>query len=255
MSKYRIVFAVIAFVIFACCSGIAKVQTTPPANAQTQPSSSNSNAATPATQTVEPSRKVTAYTLPPDLYKKAHDRARINFRLALIGFVYGLVVLWLILRWKIGTKYRDWAERVSGNRFLQAVVFAPLLTLTIAVFTLLVDVYGEMVEKEFGISVQSWGSWGWDWIKNEIISLILATILIYLLYAVIRKSAQRWWFYFWLVALPIGVLLFFITPWVIDPLFHKFEPLQQKDPALTAALEKMVRRAGEDISPQRMFWM
>jgi STE24 endopeptidase len=255
VSKYRIVFAVIAFVIFACCSGIAKAQTTPSANAQTQPSSSSSNAATPATQTVELSRKVTAYTLPPDLYKKAHDRARINFRLALIGFVYGLVVLWLILGWKIGTKYRDWAEGVSGNRFLQAVVFAPLLTLTIAIFTLPVDVYGEMVEKEFGISVQSWGSWGWDWIKNEIISLILATILIYLLYAVIRKSARQWWFYFWLVALPIGVLLFFITPWVIDPLFHKFEPLQQKDPALTAALEKMVQRAGEDIPPERMFWM
>jgi STE24 endopeptidase len=255
VSKYRIVFAVIAFVIFACCSGIAKAQTTPPANAQTQPSSSSSNAATPATQTVELSRKVTSYTLPPDLYKKAHDRARINFRLALIGFVYGLVVLWLILGWKIGTKYRDWAEGVSGNRFLQAVVFAPLLTLTIAIFTLPVDVYSEMVEKEFGISVQSWGSWGWDWIKNEIISLILATILIYLLYAVIRKSARQWWFYFWLVALPIGVLLFFITPWVIDPLFHKFEPLQQKDPALTAALEKMVQRAGEDIPPERMFWM
>jgi Zn-dependent protease with chaperone function len=255
VSKYRIVFAVIAFVIFACCSGIAKAQTTPSANAQTQPSSSSSNAATPATQTVELSRKVTAYTLPPDLYKKAHDRARINFRLALIGFVYGLVVLWLILGWKIGTKYRDWAEGVSGNRFLQAVVFAPLLTLTIAIFTLPVDVYGEMVEKEFGISVQSWGSWGWDWIKNEIISLILATILIYLLYAVIRKSARQWWFYFWLVALPIGVLLFFITPWVIDPLFHKFEPLQQKDPALTAALDKMVQRAGEDIPPERMFWM
>jgi STE24 endopeptidase len=72
---------------------------------------------------------------------------------------------------------------------------------------------------------------------------------------VIRKSARRWWFYFWLVALPIGVALFFITPWVIDPLFHKFEPLQQKDPALTAALEKMVQRAGEDIPPERMFWM
>jgi STE24 endopeptidase len=118
-----------------------------------------------------------------------------------------------------------------------------------------VDVYGEVIEKQFGISVQSWGSWGWDWIKSEIISLILSTILIYVLYAVIRRSARRWWFYFWLVAMPLGISLFFITPWVIDPLFHKFEPLQQKDPALTVALEKMVQRAGEDIPPERMFWM
>jgi Zn-dependent protease with chaperone function len=42
---------------------------------------------------------------------------------------------------------------------------------------------------------------------------------------------------------------------VIDPLFHKFEPLQQKDPALTAALEQMVQRAGQSIPPDRMYWM
>ena len=38
-------------------------------------------------------------------------------------------------------------------------------------------------------------------------------------------------------------------------MFHKFEPLQQKDPALTASLEKMVQRAGVNIPPERMFWM
>jgi hypothetical protein len=42
--------------------------------------------------------------LPPDLYKKAHDCSGIHFRLAVIGFVYGLVVLWLILRWKLAAK-------------------------------------------------------------------------------------------------------------------------------------------------------
>ena len=38
-------------------------------------------------------------------------------------------------------------------------------------------------------------------------------------------------------------------------MFHKFEPLAQKDPALTVALEKVVQRAGENIPPERMFWM
>jgi Zn-dependent protease with chaperone function len=112
-----------------------------------------------------------------------------------------------------------------------------------------------MVEKKFGISVQSWASWSWDWIKAELISLIIGTILVWLLYTVVRHSPRRWWFYFWLITLPIGVLLFFIGPWVIDPLFHKFEPLQQKDSPLTAGLEQMVQRAGENIPPQRMFWM
>lgn len=200
-------------------------------------------------------KQITAYTLPPELYKKAHDRSRIRFRLAVIGFVYGLVVLWLILRWGLAAEYRDWAERFSSRRFVQSLVFCPLLLLTVAVFSLPLDVYGEVVEKRYGISVQGWGSWSWDWIKSELIGLVIGTILIWLLYKVIRRSPRRAWFYFWLMAVPIGVFLFFLGPWVIDPMFHKFEPLQQKDPALTASLEQMVQRAGENIPPERMFWM
>jgi Zn-dependent protease with chaperone function len=225
------------------------VQATTPNAQQSQPAPAPANAASAQTG------KVTAYTLPPDLYKKARERSRINFHLALIGFFYGLIVLLLLLRWGIPPAYRNWAEKISGRRFLQALVFAPLLLLTIAVLTLPLDIYGEMVEKRFGISVQGWGSWSWDWIKGELISLIIGTIFVWLLYIVIHRSPRRWWFYFWLVTLPIGVFLFFIGPWVIDPLFHKFEPLQQKDPALTAALEQMEQHAGENIPPERMFWM
>jgi Zn-dependent protease with chaperone function len=227
------------------------VQSSAPNGQQQTPAATSST----APNATENSRKVTAYTLPPDLYKKARERSRINFHLALIGFVYGLVVLLLLLRWRVSSAYRTWAERISGRRFLQAVVFAPLLLLTIAVLTLPLDIYSESVEKRFGISVQSWGSWSWDWVKAEIIALIIGTIFVWLLYMVIRLSPRRWWVYFWLVAMPIGILIFFLTPWVIDPLFHEFEPLQQKDPALTAALEEMERRAGENIPPERMFWM
>jgi len=200
-------------------------------------------------------RRVTAYTLPPDRYEKAHTLGRIRFRLDLLGFVYGLVVLWMILRWRLSALYRDWAERVSQRRFLQSAIFSPLLLLTIAVFTLPLDVYGEVVEKNYGISIQGWASWSWDWIKEQLIVLVVGTILIWLLYFAVRRSPRRWWFYFWLLALPLGVFLLFIGPWVIDPMFHKFEPLQQKDPALAAGLEQLVQHAGQNIPPERMFWM
>ncbi|HXY13748.1 MAG TPA: M48 family metallopeptidase [Terriglobales bacterium] len=228
-------------------------QTSPAPNSQ--PASASSQAATPAPTATVQSRKITAYTLPPDLYRKARNLSKIHFRLALIGFVYGLIVLWVILHFRIAPKYRDWAETFSARRFLQSIVFAPLLLLTTAVMTLPLDIYGEWVEKQYGISVQSWPSWGWDWIKAELIGLIIGTILIWLLYIVIRRSPRRWWFYFWLISIPIGIFLFFIGPWVIDPMFHKFEPLRQKDPELTASLEQMVQRAGEHIPPERMFWM
>jgi STE24 endopeptidase len=256
MSKHRIALAVLIVTVFTFSLGAADDTSgsagSASASAQQLPAASNGSAAAAA---LEATKKVTAYTLPPELHKKARDRSRINFRLALIGFIYGLFVLWLILHWKLGAKYRDWAEKFFSKRFLQALVFSPLLLLTVAILTLPLDVYGEVIEKQFGISVQGWGSWSWDWIKAELISLVIFTILIWLLYLVIGWSPRRWWFYFWLVSLPILLFIFFISPWVITPLFNKFEPLQQKDPQLTAALERMVQRAGEDIPPERMFWM
>ena len=249
MNRFRI--AVLAVVFAVCVLPLLLGQVQPPAASTSQPPTASATDTRPTTS----EKKITAYTLPPDLYKKAHDRSRIHFHLALIGFVYGMVILWLILRWKLAAKYRDWAERSSSRRFVQSLVFSPLLLLTIAVFTLPLDVYGEVVEKRYGISVQGWGSWSWDWIKAELIALVMGTILIWLLYTVIRRSQRRAWFYFWLMAVPIGLFLFFLGPWVIDPMFHKFEPLQEKDPALTASLEQMVQRAGENIPPERMFWM
>ena len=200
-------------------------------------------------------RTVTAYTLPPGLYQKAHERRSIHFRLELINFLYGLFALGLILQLKLSARYRDWAVRISSRRFVQACVFAPLLLLTLAVLILPSDIYGQVVEKRFGISIQGWDSWARDWALEQVVSIILAIVFVWVLYAVIRKSAQRWWFYFWLASLPLVVLVTLITPWVIDPLFNKFEPLQTRDPALVTALEKMVQRAGLDIPPERMFWM
>jgi STE24 endopeptidase len=249
MGKVRMSFTVFAVILTFCSLPVAGQQSTA---AGTQ--SSDSNTATTTTDNQAP-RHVTAYTLPPDLYKKAHNKSEIDFRLQLIGFVYGLIVLWIILRWKLGAKYRDWAERTSGRRFLQALIFSPLLLITTAVLGLPLDIYSETIEKKFGISVQAWGSWSWDWIKAQLISIVIFTILIWILYMVIRRSPRRWWFNFWLVSLPILLFVFFISPWVIAPLFNKFEPLQQKEPKLTAALEQMVHRSGEDIPPERMFWM
>jgi STE24 endopeptidase len=233
-----------------------------PANARAQNSlrdfpfaagpSGQTAASTPESQ---PEQTVKAYTLPPDLYQKARHLGEIRFRFAIISFVYGVIVLWLILKGRLAPKYRDGAEKAASNRFLQAVIFAPLLILTMDIFGLPADIYENWVDRKYGLSVQGWGSWVWDWTKSEFLSVIAGIVLVYILYAVIRKSPRRWWFYFWLVSLPLGLLLVFAEPLVIDPMFHKFEPLAQKDPALTASLEKMVHRAGENIPSERMFWM
>ncbi len=230
----------------------APARSVPPqaAHAATQPESPRASApVTPANAVV------TAYTLPPQLYRKARNLSRIFFAFDLIAGLYGLLILWLILHWRIAPRYRDWAERIFSRRSAQALIFAPLLLLTIDLFELPAGVFEQWELRRYGLSIQRWVSWGVDWGKQEILTLIAGTILVAIFYAVVRKSPRRWWLYFWVAVLPIATFLIFLQPIVVDPLFHKFEPLQRKDPALTVQLERMARRAGLDIPPNRMYWM
>ena len=232
-----------------------------PAAQAPQPSAQSQQAqpGLPSAQPVSPqppaAQPVTAYTLPPELYRKARNLGRIRFRYAIISFFYGLVVLWIVLRCRLAPRFRDWAERCSPRRVLQVLIFSPLLILTIDILEIPTGIYDNWLSRKYGISVQGWASWTWDWAKGEAISVIVGTILIAILYAVIRRSPRRWWFYFWLASLPLLVFAIFLQPLIVDPLFHKFEPLAEKDPSLAAALEQMARRAGENIPQDRMFWM
>jgi STE24 endopeptidase len=255
----RFTFNLLLILLLAVCfvgSSLAFEQSAPAATSSAEasataaPKSSASSSAPSQTRS-----KITAYTLPPDLYRKARNRGRIGFASRIVGFFYTLLVLWFILRRKLSAKYRDWAEKFSHIRFLQALVFAPLLVLTIGVLQLPIDIFDESVSKLYKISVQSWPSWTADWAKEQLLAVIIGSLLAWILYAVIRKSPRRWWLYFWLISLPILLFFMFISPYVIDPLFNKYEPLSAKAPQLVPELQRVTRRAGQEVAPERMFWM
>jgi len=203
----------------------------------------------------EESRATQQYTLSHERYQKAITLSRAEYTLYFVSFFYGLLVLVLLLRLGIAAKFRDIAERVSDARFVQALVFVPLLLLTTAILRLPLRIYGHALSLRYEQSVQGWGSWLVDWTKSELLGLILSTLLVLILFAVIRRSPRRWWFYFWAAALPIALATFFISPWVIDPLFNRFEPLQTTHPELVTAIERVVQRAGMTIPQERMFLM
>jgi STE24 endopeptidase len=237
----------------------ASLQASPqsqPTAASNQPSAYS---ATPSPASSSPQsaheRRITAYTLPPDLYRKARNRGRIGFASRIIGFFYSLFVLWFILRRKFSAKFRDWAKDASRYRCVQAFVFTPLLVLTIGVLQLPIDIFQESVSKLYKISVQSWPSWAADWAKAQFLTIVFGSFLAWILYAVIRKSPRRWWLYFWIISLPILLFVQFISPYVIDPLFNTYEPLSTKAPQLVPELQRVTRRAGQEVSPERMFWM
>ena len=154
------------------------------------------------------SKRITAYTLSPELYRKAKTLGRIRFSFRLFSFFYGVFVLWFILERRYSARFRDWAESASRKRYLQVLIYVPLLIATMALLQLPLDLFNEILFKRYGISIQSWGSWTGDWFKIQSLAILAATLLTLLLYAIIRRSPQRWWFYFWLIALPIFLVVF-----------------------------------------------
>jgi STE24 endopeptidase len=209
----------------------------------------------PAQPAQAPPPRTQTYSLPPDKLQKAVEYAHARNWLYFIGQIYGVAVLIAILSFGLAAKFRDWAEAASPRRFIQAIVFVPLLLLSNDLLNLPLGIYGQHLERIFQQSVQSWPSWIWDWTKGELLAVLLSILLAFILYAVIRRSPGRWWFYFWLASLPILITIAFVEPFVIEPLFFQFEPLSKQHAALVAELEKVVARGGLAIPPDRMFEM
>jgi len=243
--------------VFFFIASVIALSITQPATARPQasPSSLTQLPSSPSVQPPATPAKISSYTLPPNLYRKARNRGRIGFATRIVAFFYGLAILWFILRSKLAVKFRDWAEKISRVRVAQAFVFTTLLALTIAILQLPIDIFREYILKLYAISVQSWPSWTGDLLKTQLIIIIIGSLLAWLLFAIIRKSPRRWWFYFWLISLPLILFVIFISPYVIDPLFNKYEPLTSKAPQLVPELQRITSRAGMEVSPERMFWM
>ena len=196
-----------------------------------------------------------AYTLPPALLAKAITLTRLRTILDFGGTAWTLLVLLLILAWRWPAALRNWAERITPNRWLQALIFLPIAILFLTLVSLPLDIYSQHIERAYGLSVQSWPSWSLDQLKALGLSILVMTPLLFLLFWVIRVAPRKWWLWFWLCTIPVIVFAVFISPIWIDPIFNHFSPLEKSDPALTAQLEQLAHHAGLDIPPSRMFLM
>ncbi|MFY9702739.1 MAG: M48 family metallopeptidase [Terriglobales bacterium] len=224
-------------------------------HAQSSPASDSSSPAVVATTPVAAGAPIVEYAPPPAEYARAKAYSNSHYRHVFIGAFYGFLILLVILRWRVAPAFRNLAERASSSRFVQRIIFAPLILFTIAVLGIPSDIWDESLQRAYGLSVQTWGAWTRDWILGQAIMLIVGTLLVGILYGVIRRSPRRWWFYFWLASIPIVLLMFFLQPIVVDPLFYTFKPLAGAQPVLVSEIQKVVHRGGMEIPADRMFVM
>jgi len=170
---------------------------------------------------------------------------RIKRWLGIVDFGVGIVLLVLLLATDWSGTLRDLAYRGSNQNYSLAVFLYVLMLIGLSkVIGLPFEYYGFRLEHEYHLSNQRLRSWLWDEFKGLLVGVVLATIVVELLYLLIRH-VQHWWLVAWGVFLGLFVLLAQLAPVVLFPIFYKFEPMENEE--LRRRLVLLSERAGTRV--------
>jgi STE24 endopeptidase len=171
---------------------------------------------------------------------------RIRRWLGIAEFLLGLALLVVILVTGWTSWLRDLAYSSGFQSYPLAVFLYTLMLVVISkVLSLGLDYYSFRLEQRYQLSNQKLRGWAWDQTKGLLVEAVLASVLVELLYFIIREFPEHWWVVAWLGFLGVTVLLAQLAPVVLFPIFYKFEPLQDED--LKLRLIRLGERAGTRV--------
>ncbi len=171
---------------------------------------------------------------------------RIRRWLGIADAVLGFLLLVVLLATNWSGWLRDLAYRAGFQNYTFAVfLYVAMLLLIGKIVGIGLDYYSFRLEHRFNLSNQRLRSWIWDEMKGFLVGLVMATIVVELLYFIIRQSPEHWWIITWALFIGLFILMAQIAPVVLFPIFYKFEPLDNED--LKQRLVRLGERAGTRV--------
>jgi Zn-dependent protease with chaperone function len=163
-----------------------------------------------------------------------------GYWLLLWNFVLTAAICMFLLWSGISARLRDLAKRLTRSRNLQVVCYAIPYFLIVAMLSFPLNMYQHFFrEHQYGLATQSF----LPWLREQLIALSLAvvagTILLVLLYAVFRHAPRRWWLWGASILTSFAVVVAFIAPLYIEPLFNTYKPVT--NPKISDAILAMAR--------------
>ncbi len=139
------------------------------------------------------------------------------------ALIASLVVAALLGLTTVGSRIVDALARpLGGGWWTKAVVGGIAISLIGRIVTLPLSVWSERVQRRFGLSTQTWGTWAVDQVKSAGVHAVILTLSLTMFYGLARAAPRTWWAWGAAAAAAFVFSLSFLYPVVLEPVFNKF---------------------------------
>lgn len=99
-----------------------------------------------------------------------------------------------------------------------------------------------VTEERFGFNKTTWGLWLKDLLLGTVVGAVLGLPIAALVLSLMGSAGAVWWLWAWVALIGFNLLILFIYPTFIAPLFNKFEPLQNTE--IQSVANALMQRCG-----------
>jgi STE24 endopeptidase len=178
-----------------------------------------------------------------EAHQKAADYTVANTRQGRVELMYSSLLLlgWTLgggLQWLDSTwQQAGWGSIPTGVAVLvSAFMVMALLELPFSLYHTFV------IEERFGFNKTTPKLFAADLLKQSLLMLLLGIPLAWAALWLMKESGALWWFYLWLLWAGFSLLMLWLYPTVIAPLFNKFTVLEDSD--LQKRIQSLLDRCG-----------
>lgn len=178
-----------------------------------------------------------------DTYLKSVEYTRVRGRFGIITILYSaLVTLIIIASGFLGT-FDQQIKIFHLDIRLHGIAYILLISILFSLLEAPFDIYRTFViEERFGFNKTTFKVWVIDLIKGYLLQILILTPILWATFWFIQASGTYWWIYAFIFMATVQLLLQFLFPVMIAPLFNKFTtlpdgPLRDKIEHLASKLE------------------
>ncbi len=176
--------------------------------------------------------------LPTDVVARSNAYFEGGYWLQLWNFVLGLATSWLLLRRQISAGVRDVCRRIGRVGVARDALYGVFFSVASWVVSLPLDIYQNYTrEHQYGMATQTFGPWFVDQLIGLGVQTVVFALALAVLYAVIRRTGERWWIWGTVATMALMVFAVLVGPVWIDPLTNTYKPVS--DPVVKAAVLQM----------------